>query len=231
MSPAAGFDWRARWQVWGCYQTLTLEGRPWAARSRLELFRRDLTPAQALDGTPDLVAVMMNPGGSRPLVPPDARGWSPAQPDRTQLQLMKLAEAVSAATPGAAPARHLRVLNLSDLRTPQSAELFGWLRALRDDRHSIFSAARREECERLLGPQTTPVLRAWGLGPSLAPLATPAVASTAGHPVLGLREDGLRYRHPLPQHAGRQREWLEALVAQWRAAREGPIEAQGLPLS
>ncbi len=227
----AAFDWRSRWQVWGCYQDLLLDGRRWPARSRLELFGQGLSAEEAISGPPDLVAVMMNPGGSRPLAAPDARGWSLAQPDRTQLQLMKLAESVGQATPGAPPIRHLRVLNLSDLRTPQSAELFGWLRGLTDGRHSVFDPSRRTECERLLGPPGTPVLRAWGLGPALQALAEPAIAATRGHPVLGLSDDGLRYRHPLPQHAERQREWLAAVVLQWRETRSARLQPEGLPLS
>ena len=210
------FDWRARFQVWGCYGDLRLDGRDWPARSRLEIFSHDLSPQAAIDGRPDLVAVMMNPGGSRPLEPADARGWAPAQPDRTQLQLMKLAERVGSAIPGVAPVQHIRVLNLSDLRTPQSAELFGWLAGLQDGRHSLFDPARACEREHLLGSKTTPVLRAWGLGKALGGLARQAVRATEGRRLLGLSDDGLLYRHPLPQHAQRQREWLDAVLEQWR---------------
>lgn len=225
------FDWRARFQVWGCYQDLRLDGRDWPARSRLELFSHGLSPRQAIDGRPDLVAVMMNPGSSRPLEPTDALGWAPAQPDRTQLQLMKLA--VRAETDGivVAPVQHIRVLNLSDLRTPQSAELFGWLAGLSDGRHSLFDPARSDERERLLGDGDTPILRAWGLGKALSALASQAVRATAGRRVLGLSEEGLLYRHPLPQHAQRQREWLDAVLGQWRALAPRPQAPQGLPLS
>lgn len=225
------FDWKARFQVWGCYQTLRLDGRDWAARSRLEIFRQGLNPQLTLQGQPDLVAIMMNPGGSRPLAPTDAAGWAPAQPDRTQLQLMKLAERVGAERAGVAPVQHIRVLNLSDLRTPQSAELFAWLAGLGDGRHSLFDPARAEERERLLGFFSTPVLRAWGLGSALVPLAHQAVQATAGRFLLGLSDDGVRYRHPLPQHAQRQREWLDAVVQQWGHGLAPPPASAGLPLS
>lgn len=202
---------RERFQIHGRYYQATLDGRRYELRSHLEIFERSLGWPQAASRPADLVAVMMNPGGSRPLAEPDADGWAPALPDRTQYQLMKLALAAQAA---GRPVRHLRVLNLSDLRTPKSAELFATLAQLRDDRHSIFSVSRRAELEAAVDGGTTPVLCAWGMSPALEPLIRQAQKFSGSWKVLGLTDDGVRYRHPLPQRADLQREWLDRMREQ-----------------
>ena len=200
-----------RFAVWGRYYEATLDGRPLALRSHLEIVDRSLDARERCDAAADLVAVMMNPGGSRPLETLDAGGWAPAVPDRTQYQLMKLALRARAL---GWPVRHVRVINLSDLRTPKSADLFATLAVLRDDRHSIFSARRAAELARALGPADVPVLRAWGLARQLAPLASKAIEATASHRVLGLTDKEPFYRHPLPQRADLQQAWLEAMARQ-----------------
>lgn len=213
---AALGDWRARWQVWGRYRDTVLDGRPVALRSHLEIVATGRDPRSAIGADADLVAVMMNPGGSRPLAELDADGWAPAVPDRTQLQLMRLAAALE---PHGVAVRHIRVLNLSDLRTPKSAEFVAMLAAIADGRHSVFHPDRRGELARALGPSHTPVLRAWGLSPALARWATPAVAATDGHPVFGVHAGGTAWRHPLPQRADLQKVWLAdattAALAVW----------------
>ncbi|MBS0403574.1 MAG: hypothetical protein JSS18_13955 [Proteobacteria bacterium] len=211
-----------RFAVHGRFYEAQFDGRPWRLRSRLEIFDSGLDPAGRMAGVPDLVVVMMNPGASRPLGALDAAGWGPALPDRTQYQLMKLA--LAARRQGWA-LRHIRVLNLSDLRTPKSAELFAALQALADDRHSIFCGRRAGELAQALGPPSVPVLRAWGLAPALSSLAQLALVATASRQVLGLTDNGLSYRHPLPQRADLQQAWLDAMVRQVRAL--GPVGAIG----
>jgi hypothetical protein len=198
-------DWRAKWQVWGRYRDAVLDGRAVGLRSHLEIVATGMDPRAAIGRDADLVAVMMNPGGSRPLAALDKDGWAPALPDRTQLQLMRLAQGLGAR---GNPVRHIRVLNLSDLRTPKSAEFVALLAALTDGRHSLFHPDRHDELARSLGSRHTPVLRAWGLSPAFAALAARAVAATEGHPVFGLCPGGTAYRHPLPQRADLQRAWV-----------------------
>lgn len=209
MSAAA--ELLARFDVHGRYYDAELDGRCFALRSHLEIVERGLDPAAARARPADLVAVMMNPGGSRPLADLDADGWAPALPDRTQYQLMRLA--LRAQAQGWA-LRHIRVINLSDLRTPKSAELFAALATLADDRHSIFSPVRAEELARALGPAQVPVLRAWGLARELAPLASKAIAATSSRRVLGLTDREPFYRHPLPQRTDLQLAWLDAMTRQ-----------------
>ncbi len=208
--------------VHGRFYEAQLDGRPWRLRSRLEIFDRSLDPAACVGGVPDLVVVMMNPGASRPLGVLDDAGWGPALPDRTQYQLMKLA--LAARRHGWA-LRHIRVLNLSDLRTPKSADLFAALHELADDRHSIFCTRRAGELAHALGPSTVPVLRAWGLAPALSMLAQLALKATESRQVLGLTDNGISYRHPLPQRADLQQAWLDSMERQVCAM--GPVGAAG----
>ena len=210
-------DLRERFAVYGRYYEANLGGRRFELRSHLEVFERSLSWPEVADAQADLVAVMMNPGGSRPLAEPDAQGWAPALPDRTQYQLMKLALRAQAA---GRRLRHIRVINLSDLRTPKSADLFWTLAGLADDRHSIFSPRRSPELQKALGNWPRPLLlRAWGMARQLEPLAVTAIAATSDCEVLGLTDNGLVYRHPLPQRADFQQRWLEQMAVQIAATR------------
>jgi hypothetical protein len=200
-----------RFAIYGRFYRAMFDGKSFELRSHLEIVEKGVAWPQAADADADLVAVMMNPGGSRPTATLDAHGWAPAVPDRTQYQLMKLA--MHAQSHGK-PVRHIRVINLSDLRTPKSAALFATMEVLTDDQHSLFSAGRLTELQRALGAPHVPVLRAWGLATQLKDLATLGIARTASRTVLGLTDDGLKYRHPLPQRADLQRAWLEQVSAQ-----------------
>jgi hypothetical protein len=203
---------RERFAVHGRFYESVLGGRRFDLRSHLEIFERSVAWPQAIQARADLVAVMMNPGGSRPLSDADSGGWAPALPDRTQYQLMKLA---LLAQERGRPIRHIRVINLSDLRTPKSGELLATLTVLADDRHSIFSAHRVAELRQALGGQTcSPLLRAWGMSAQLTPLAVKAIAATSHCEVLGLTDNNLAYRHPLPQRADFQQRWLADMARQ-----------------
>lgn len=207
---------RKRFAVYGRFYDANFAGHRLGLRSHLEIFEHSAIWPQTAGTRADLVAVMMNPGGSRPLDEPDRDGWAPTLPDRTQYQLMKLALLAQAA---GHPIRHIRVINLSDLRTPKSAELFATLAMLADDRHSIFSAYRDRELQQALGwERPSPLLRAWGLARQLEPLAARAVAGTGHCRVLGLTDNGLTYRHPLPQRADFQQRWLADMARQIAAA-------------
>jgi hypothetical protein len=203
---------RERFAVHGRFYEAALNGCRFELRSHLEIFERGLAWPQVKQARADLVAVMMNPGGSRPLCDADSDGWAPALPDRTQYQLMKLA---LLAQRGGRPVRHIRVINLSDLRTPKSTALFATLATLSDDRHSIFSARRTTELRQALGGERRSLLlRAWGMSRQLAPLAAKAVSATSHCEVLGLTDNDWAYRHPLPQRADFQQRWLADMARQ-----------------
>jgi len=208
----------SRFAVYGRFYEKTIADIPEQLRDRLEIAPHDLPLSDVVHGDPDLLVVMMNPGGSKPLdslwVDPDADGFTPAQPDRTQYQIMRLL--LSAQALGL-NWQHARVLNLSDLRTPQSAIFVQKLHDYAaDDSHSLFSQARSTQCKTLFANRAIPVLFGWGLNAAFADLAKKALAAARGHPVLGLSVDGVLYRHPLPQRHDFQVQWLGQMETQIR---------------
>jgi hypothetical protein len=119
---------------------------------------------------PDLMVVMMNPGSSIPLFGgDDGRAEVSAKPDPTQLQVMKVMDARKF--------NFARILNLSDLCSPNSAEFIPTIRVL--DRlaisHSIFGPNRASDFEALY-VHSSPVLLAWGADDRLRPLARLALS-------------------------------------------------------
>lgn len=209
-------DLLAHFAVYGRFYEKVIAGVPEQLRDRLEIAPRAWPLADVIAREPDLLVIMMNPGASRPLEAlwdgSAAQGFVSAQPDRTQYQIMAL---LLAAQSRGRHWQHARVLNLSDLRTPKSAVFIEKLRQYAaDGSHSLFSAARRSECQALLQDLRTPVLCGWGLSPHFAPLAQQALAAVAGHPVLGLSVDGVLYRHPLPQRFDLQQKWLADMAEQ-----------------
>jgi hypothetical protein len=198
-------------------------------RSVLEIVESEYAPKKsaALSGrTPDAVFVMMNPGSSRPLAAVDNRirvaaihelavSLVPAKPDTTQYQVMRLMHHCGW--------RHVRVLNLSDLRCPKSGVFFKQFRGLEEDHsfdaHSVFSDRRADELAlKLLAG--VPVVCAWGVSPHLDPLIDRCRAKLAGATaVRGLRKEGTtnKFLHPLPSLQSQQAEWISRMVEQCRA--------------
>jgi len=95
---------------------------------------------------------MINSGSSRPLIEVENRiraraihklrvSLVPTKPDTTQYQVMRLMHFQEW--------RHVRVLNLSNLRSPKSTEFIKMFQRLEDDSnldsHSIFSDARMDD--------------------------------------------------------------------------------------
>ena len=123
-----------------------------------------------------------------------------------------------------APYHHLlsqtdyaRVLNLSDLRTPDSSELYRFLKSDESASvdHSIFSNNRKKELSQLF-IQNTPVIFGWGVNPALIPLATQAVESLGIQNPLGMLKPNTvySYYHPLPRIYQKQLEWVQHVTNQ-----------------
>ncbi len=159
---------------------------------------------------PQLMVVMMNPGSSCPLDGRhNGRRARVAQADTTQRQIMRVMRATGLDC--------ARVLNLSDLRTPDSGQLYAFLRSAqaRQVDHSLFSRTRKRELKRLF-TRDVPVVYAWGVHKALLPLAQRAMEALDIAEPAGLLKPGTRYSfyHPLPRSARKQREWVEAVAAQ-----------------
>lgn len=159
---------------------------------------------------PQLMVVMMNPGSSYPLNGIEHNSVpSEAEPDTTQYQIMKVMEGASV--------EYARILNLSDLRTPDSNALYKFLKSeeSKSVAHSIFSATRESELNQLF-VRGVPVIFGWGVNPALVPLARQAVDSLSIEQPLGIRKPSNEYSyyHPLPRIYAKQLEWVQHVTSQ-----------------
>lgn len=198
-------------------------------RSILEIASHDHSPAdhtELLALRPDAVFVMMNPGSSKPLTKVNNRiraraihrlpiSLVPTKPDTTQYQVMRVMRFRDW--------QHVRVLNLSDLRSPKSAEFIKTFERLeRDDEfegHSIFSDSRGEELSlKLPRSRKIPLVLAWGVSDKLTPLVKRCIARLPKkRKVIGLLEPGStnKYRHPLPSLQKDKLRWIEQIIGQF----------------
>ena len=116
------------------------------------------------------------------------------------------------------------MLNLSDLRSPKSAEFIKQFQRLEDesnfDSHSVFSDARTEELSlKLPTIRMMPLVLAWGLSDKLDPLIERCLPSIPSKQmVYGLLQDGTanKYRHPLPSLQKDKRRWVEMMIRQFK---------------
>jgi hypothetical protein len=198
-------------------------------RSVLEIVESEFAPQKSAAPSgrkPDAVFIMMNPGSSRPLAAADNRihadaihelavSLAPAKPDTTQYQVMRLMHHCGW--------RHVRVLNLSDLRCPKSGHFFKQFKGLEEDHwfdaHSVFSERRADELASKL-IDGIPVVCAWGVSPHLDPLIDRCQAKLPkATAVRGLRKVGTanKFLHPLPSLQSQQTEWINRMVEQCRA--------------
>jgi len=159
---------------------------------------------------PDLMVIMMNPGSSRPL-DENNNGCTltPAFPDRTQNQIMKVMENTNH--------HYARILNLSDLRTPHSNELYMFINSDENNEitHSLFCPERNDELNSLF-IQDVPVICGWGINTTLRPLAEQALQVIKNSLVIGdlKRNTQWAYYHPLPPVYSKQAAWVESISNQ-----------------
>ena len=120
--------------------------------------------------------------------------------------------------------RHVRVLNLSDLRCSKSAEFIKLFQRLEDgskfDSHSVFSNTRTDELSlKLPKSKKTPLVLAWGMSDKLNPLIDHCVSRIPRRSnLMGLLEPDTtsKYRHPLPSLQKEQRRWVDMMVRQFK---------------
>jgi len=163
--------------------------------------------------TPDLMVIMMNPGGSYPLDGIDNNTIaSEAIPDRTQSQVIQVMQN--------AGFNYARVLNLSDIREPKSNLFYDKIAELdtKGIAHSIFDDTRKGDLSKLW-INTATVIFGWGVSNKLKPLALKAIAAcNASNPYGILKADtNWAYYHPLPPIHSKQIEWVEEVSKQLKA--------------
>ena len=174
---------------------------------------------------PDAVFIMMNPGSSRPLVDVKNRiaadelpelpiSLVPTKPDTTQYQVMRLMHHCEW--------RHVRVLNLSDLRCSKSGRFFKQFKGLEDetsfDSHSVFSIRRKNELAlKMTNDKTIAVICAWGVSAELDPLIERCTSRiTQNKTIKGLLKAGTtnKFLHPLPSLQTQKMAWVNRMVEQ-----------------
>jgi hypothetical protein len=212
------------------YELVMMSGERGKCRSVLEIVDATISqenPSDISEMNPDVVAIMMNPGSSHPkdIYHMDAEIAYPqterrtrkelvlTQPDNTQYQLMRVA-----AEKGW---RHIRVLNLSDLRDPKSGSFLQKVEALGEimggHMHSMFCRERSTECgQALLRRGSTPILLGWGQDAGLIPLAEQCLKCLEGEPVRTVSSEVHPFlnAHPSPMLQSKKLLWLENMMAE-----------------
>lgn len=223
--PAEGL--KQKFSVFGHFYSVEVDQRKSVdCRSVLEILETAHSPqnTSAISGNqPDALFIMMNPGSSRPLVEVNnqiqarsihdlAISLVPAKPDTTQYQVMRVMHFCKW--------HHVRILNLSDLRSPKSKDFYKQFISLEQDHnfyaHSIFADQRAAELTLKL-PGGIPVIRAWGVSPNLEPLIDRCIARLPRTmTVSGLMKEGTKNKffHPLPSLQSQQLEWVNLIVKQ-----------------
>jgi len=193
----------SRFEVKGQYYSL--DNIP--CRRLLEIRDRSV-----INEEPDLFVIMMNPGSSKPenAADNDSDILAKAVYDDTQTQIMRVMDAFDY--------DFARVVNLSDMRAPDSNDLQSFLKTEQAKQipHSIFDTSRKEELQSLL-PITATYVVAWGVHYTLRPYARRALAALAGQTVYGWKKPNSadwEYYHPLPPNTDRQKKWLSTVVSQ-----------------
>lgn len=171
----------------------------------------------------DAVFVMMNPGSSRPVVEKDQAVISdvisqlstklvPTVPDTTQYQVMRIMHYKGW--------QHVRVINLSDLRDPNSGSFSQRYVQLERESgstlHSIFSPQRSAELKHHLSRKPLgPIVCAWGVSDNLNPLIERASAILSlESAVTGFMKPGHsgKYFHPLPSMQIQKEQWVAQML-------------------
>jgi len=176
---------------------------------------------------PDALVVMMNPGLSYPIskineyekpilmnnLPENIlmKKMVLAKPDTTQFQVMRLMKVKNW--------KHIRILNLSDIREPKSNEFIKTVKDFEKNHgqaHSIFSEEREKERELALSlkQKEGPVILAWGTNKSLRFLAERTMKYLKTKNVTGVQDYNNPYlfRHPSPTLQKYKEEWLQKIM-------------------
>jgi len=212
------------------YELVMMDGERANCRSVLEIVDTAIpqeTPSDISLMEPDVVVIMMNPGSSHPKdiyhidgeieYPQDngsmRKGLVLTQPDNTQYQVMRVAVAKGW--------KHIRVLNLSDLRDPKSGSFLQKADALGEimggHTHSMFCKERTAECIHSLKRKSdTPIMLGWGQDAGLIPLAGQCMKRIEGEPVSTVASDvhPLLNAHPSPMLQSKKLQWLESMITE-----------------
>lgn len=210
-------DLKARYRVLGHFYDLHLqEGEPQKCRSVLEISEK----TSFEDKIADAIFVMMNPGSSRPTEEKNTPGsinhiseqLVTTVADTTQYQVMRLMSHMKW--------RYARIINLSDLRDPNSGSFTQRYTRLEKEfdtkEHSIFSPERSKQLtNHLIRKPEAPIICAWGVSDELNPLierARAVLQFEKGVTGLAKSSEAWKYYHPLPSLHNKKEEWLAQML-------------------
>jgi hypothetical protein len=215
--------------VYGYFYDAIINDEIYPCRCTLELIDHDITPLnlnEIYDHPVDILILMMNPGGSKPLDPfylpqkisdpsqlYSSKELCPAIPDNTQYQIMKVMHQKQY--------QHARIINLSDIREAKSPIFIKLAETLNTvpggGSHSIFDVSRVEDLEKFMGvSDSIPIIVGWGRDEKLLPLAYQALEHLKDLQVLGVpsNEENTLYSHPSPMMKRAKDDWLESILSQ-----------------
>lgn len=212
---------KEKFDVWGHFYDLRIGREVFNCRSSLEIVSKQNGNSSA--ETADAVVIMMNPGSSvlrdKNYSPVQfsvneifSSSWEkeiiPTRPDNAQYQIMRLMTLNDW--------KHVKVLNLSDLRNGNSGEFSKeFERSVAIDSshpHCITHESRRAELKNALKTKSNGlVLAAWG---SVGVLKNSAIKMIAYRPtLLGLKLNEPWYRYASPYQKELKLDWLTKMDA------------------
>ncbi len=217
-------DLKKHYNVFGHFYSIYLNSKDKIdCRSVLEIVAKNTTHFNInylSNQLAEAVFIMMNPGSSKPLGKVDNNiSWNninhleislvPTKPDTTQYQVMRLMHYYNW--------KHVRVLNLSDLRDPKGNNFAKRYRQLENQTgftaHSIFDSERINELNlKLKRKRSAPIICAWGVSDDLNPLIDRCIAQIGNLHLTGLLKDGNKYYHPLPSLQRAKEEWIKKML-------------------
>lgn len=221
---------RAKYHCYGHFYNLMVNKELIRCRSVLEIVQANSNLDNEINPTyhtPDAIAIMMNPGGSEPDLSkmPDfidgciddrlfnidfkTKSLVKAIPDITQDRIMNIMNVMGW--------KHVRILNLSDVREKKSSYLSSHIHkfdtASNSSIHSIFSAKRKQEMELAMSKEGKPILiLGWGMQKSLGKAAEHAFEYIAKHnkiKYVGIKQGQHNFYHP-----GRRKNWHDDILDQ-----------------
>jgi len=211
---------KTKFSVYGHFYDLEIGNRTFNCRSVLEIVSKSIENTS--NSKPCAVVVMMNPGSSRPsntsYIPKKfsieqimSGSWNkeivPTQPDNAQYQIMRLMLLKKW--------KHVRILNLSDLRNGNSGKFsveFKDAEKLDQSHpHSLTHKGRRTELRKNCSEGQV-VIAAWGSTKVLKESAKSFLQDIQN--IRGLPLESLWYRYPSPYKKDQKIQWLECMYAE-----------------
>ncbi|WP_416044600.1 DUF1643 domain-containing protein [Clostridium tyrobutyricum] len=202
-------------------------------RSILEIFEKNNYSRLKETRNIDAIFVMMNPGKGRPIKKYDCPNISLSEikngklgeielvemePDDTQYQVMRIMKEMNW--------KYIRVINLSDYRSPKSKEFYKMIKEASETFdsefiHSIFSEQRNQEIDRIFQSNIKfKIIVAWGVNTKLHKLIQLAIENRNICERIGNTKDTYKskkrknfyYYHPLQREKSKQILWLEKII-------------------